>query len=201
MDQVKKLWGENTPLTRELHLSKKDEKVVWQDFLAGDQAAISYIYRNYARNLYNYGRQYTKHEIVMDCIQDLFYDLIRLRKNLKSVNSLKAYLYASLRRKIFRQTQKLKNEIEQSLSEEQNSFKIAQLADDSQLHEQLDRDNKKILEAACNKLPPRQREIILLYFFEEMSYQDISQVMNFGDVTSARTLVHRAITSLRKKLI
>lgn len=200
MNQAEKLWVDNSREASELHLSKKDEKIVWQEFLNGDQTAISYIYRNYAQSLYNFGRQYNKHEVVLDCIQDLFYDLIRMRKNLKSVNSLKAYLFASLRRKIFRQMQKTKNEIDQSQVEETTSFRIAHLMDNSQINEQLDKENKKIIEEACNQLPARQREIILLYFFEEMSYQDISEVMNFGDVTSARTLVHRAITSLRKKM-
>jgi len=201
MNQAEKLWVENTPEAREFHLSKKDEKVVWQEFLDGDPTAISYIYRNYTRSLYNYGRQYNKHEIVLDCIQDLFYDLIRMRKNLKTVTSLKAYLFASLRRKIFRQAQKTKNEIDQSLVEESSSFRIAELADNSPIKAQLEQENKNIIKEACNKLPARQREIILLYFFEEMSYQDISQVMNFGDVTSARTLVHRALTTLRKSLL
>ena len=186
--------------TTHIILQNKDEQAVWDRFLKGDKAALSYIYRTWARPLYNFGRQFSKHEVVQDCIQDLFYDLIRARHKLGQCTSVRAYLYASLRRKILRATQKLRHEVDQGQNEAETAFRIAFVPEKTGFaHEELV-VQKEQLQQACNQLPPRQREIILLYYFEEFSYQEIMQIMEFDKVSSARTLVYRALNSLRKQL-
>ena len=74
-------------------LKTKDEAGIWNDFLSGDDSALSYIYRCYANSLFNYGKQFADTEVVQDCIQDLFYDLIKSRKKLAKGVSIKAYLF------------------------------------------------------------------------------------------------------------
>ena len=64
------------------------------------------------------------------------------------------------------------------------------------INEQFSRDQKELIKRYLNQLPPFQREALLLYFYEGMSYQQIADVMQTGKVKSARALVYRAISSL-----
>ena len=49
------------------------------------------------------------------------------------------------------------------------------------------------------KLSARQRETVYLKFFEELSYEDICEVMELN-YQSARNLIARALTELRQIL-
>ena len=59
----------------------KNESEIWEQFRNGSEQAIIFVYRTYSNKLFNYGCQFTaKREIVEDCIQDLFIDLINRKK-------------------------------------------------------------------------------------------------------------------------
>lgn len=190
----------NEKLNTQFYIHNRDEKLVWDEFIQGDSTALSYIYRHYVDKLFNYGRQFASEQIVLDSIQDLFYDLIKSRENLSACNSVKAYLYASLRRKILRTKSKLKNEVDQSKIESETSFRIALVPDSKSIFDSKFSDQANIIQKACNSLPLRQREAILLYYFEELSYKEIISIMHLKNVSSARMLVHRALRSLRSLL-
>ena len=57
--------------------------------------------------------------------------------------------------------------------------------------------NKSKLNTAINKLPKRQREAIYYFFYENFSYQEIASLMGMSKVKSARSLIYKAIDSLR----
>jgi RNA polymerase sigma factor (sigma-70 family) len=177
---------------------KLDEKTVWDEFLKGSNLALSALYKLYVRKLYSYGSQFASGVIVLDCIQDLFYDLIRNREKLSPCNSVVAYLYASLRRKIFRTVQKLQKEVAQSKLINDDGFQIDLLQNDADELDMHLAEKIRMIGEMCNLLPLRQREIILLYYFEELSYEEIMEIMNIPKVSSARILVYRALQSLRE---
>ena len=57
--------------------------------------------------LFFYGRRITKDEdFLLDTIQDLFYELIRSKKNLGKTDNIRLYLLKSFRRKLIRELQK-----------------------------------------------------------------------------------------------
>ena len=61
---------------------------------------------------------------------------------------------------------------------------------------QFTADVNGILQDALNRLPEKQREAIILYFYENMSYHQISEIMQMTKVKSARALIYRALDSL-----
>ena len=50
-----------------------------------------------------------------------------------------------------------------------------------------------------NALPPSQREVIFLYFYQGLGYAEIADIMNVK-VATARTLTYRALENLEKEL-
>jgi len=60
-------------------------------------------------------------------------------------------------------------------------------------------DQRQVLEVALRKLPSAQRVPLVLYHFEEMSYEDIAAQMKIS-LAKVKTDIFRARESLRKKL-
>lgn len=62
------------------------------------------------------------------------------------------------------------------------------------------KERKQMLDAAINSLPENQRTAFILSKYEEMSYRQISEVMNLS-LSSIESLLQRAKQNLQKKLI
>ncbi|MCC5929193.1 MAG: sigma-70 family RNA polymerase sigma factor [Cyclobacteriaceae bacterium] len=174
-----------------------DPVEIWDALLKGDEAALASLYSIYVEKLYVYGFQITKDEaLVQDAIQDVFIELLEKRQKLGKARSPKHYLIASLRRKILRQISKNKSTVSAEVLNEHDGFKISMKSETVMINQGLTEDQKLILVEACNRLPFRQREIINLYFFEEMSYAEITEIMGFEHIKSTRTLLYRSLQSM-----
>ena len=180
----------------EVEKSEIDEHEIWERFKRGDDKSLVRIYKTYSKSLYNYGCQFTSRtDFVKDCIQELFYSLIQKREKLTVTKSIKAYLFISIRNNILRG---LKKEELVSLNEE--GFNIQFQMAVVPFNIRLEDDEIEIINSKLNELPPNQKEIVLLYFYEGLSYSEISSIMNIK-VKSARALLYRALSSLQKNLV
>ncbi len=180
----------------------KPEEEIWVDFKEGSDAALSYIYRRYADQLFNYGCQIVGDEqFVQDCIQDLFIDLIRNRNNLADVHSIKAYLFVSLKRKLLRKIAKERiNRAEEISGQNEGGFEIICSQESSMITDHLAAERERLIHMACQRLTRKQRESILLYFYEGFSYKEIAEIMGMGKVKSARVMLYRSLAILQSSL-
>lgn len=172
---------------------------LWELF-KGDTKAFNHVYSRYFPILYHYGHQFTKdHELVKDVIQDLFIYLKEKSKNLGRTTSIKFYLYKAYRRRIRRYLNKSKRG---SLGGDYGNggFEVALPHESHIINSAVNEELKANLELAFDVLSPRQREIIMYYFFEGFSYQQIGSIMGFARVQYARILMSRSIARLRKEL-
>lgn len=177
------------------------EGQVWLDFLRGSDVALGDIYRTYSHRLYNYGRQITRDEsLVLDAVQDVFLELIKSREKLGVAVSVKFYLYASFRRCLLRQIKrKGKVLLHEDINDE--GFQIAVDSHHLIAEHVFPSDQKKIIEEMCNKLPPTQREALVLYYFEQMSYKEVAEVMHLSQIKAARNRIYRALDTLARLLL
>lgn len=85
-------------------LSDDSDSELWQKFREGSEDAYASIYEKFSPVLFSYGYRLSQDEdLVKDCIQDLFVNLWLSRRKLGATDSIKFYLFRSLRREIFRQ--------------------------------------------------------------------------------------------------
>lgn len=88
-----------------------DERVVWSKFLSGDRDAFTHIYDVYVNALFNYGIKIAPDSaLVQDCIHDLFVNLWHNKGKMGETDSIKFYLYKSLKRKLIRELEKRKKQ-------------------------------------------------------------------------------------------
>lgn len=170
------------------------DEEIWKRFIQGDELAFAHIYRLNVNPLLNFGRQFTNdHELVKDVIQDLF---VRLRHpgTTRKVAKIKSFLFKCFYRDLIK---KLNGEKMFNETSFQESFAIAMSPEHSLIHEQLDRLKANHLCESLNKLSVRQRQALLLFYYEDFSYKEIAAILDLKSVKSARKLVYRAIDKLR----
>ena len=175
----------------------QDESYIkWKLFLEGDDQAYSWIYTHYIQVLYNYGLQITPDsEIVKDCIQDVFVKIYKAKKKLTVPQNPKVYLMIALKNNIYNtfNQERLQKNYAFSLyqTEEQLTVKN-EFIDQEARHEEMN-NIKRMMKI----LPPRQREVIYYRFIEELSYDDICQIMGLN-YQSAYNLLQRSLQKIRE---
>jgi len=169
----------------------------WEAMIRGDENAFAKLYELYFKLLYNYGMKIcSERSRVEDCIHDLFVDLWRYRANLASTTSVRFYLYRSLRRKL------VKDKENAIWLYDDASFvdEVLLLSTQSQEHDIIESESKDLktarLQKLLNDLSPRQFEALVLYFYDEFTYDEIAVILNVNE-QSARNLVQRGLVQLR----
>jgi len=177
---------------------KKPDNELWKDFRQGSMDAFSEIYTLHIQALNNYGRKLSKNQkLVEDCIQDLFIDIWKSKENLSDTNSIKYYLFKSLRRKIVREGQVSQNIILEI--EENYFFELCDSPEALIINQQSEDIQSLKLNEALHKLTKRQREAIYLKFYQDLSFQEVSSVMSLG-MKSTYNLISKSVEELRRHL-
>jgi RNA polymerase sigma factor (sigma-70 family) len=84
-----------------------DNTLLWQNFKEGDEKAFNFLLQEYYSVLLIYGiRLVADKNTVKDILHDFFIDLWSKREGLGDVKNLKAYLFISFRRRLFREKEK-----------------------------------------------------------------------------------------------
>ncbi len=172
------------------------DTLLWNDFIKGSNDAYRHIYSSYVQSLFKYGCHFTHDEaLVKDCIQDVFVDLSKYKTSLGSTNNIKLYLFKSLKRKIIKSLSK--GDIYSIIDTENIPFLYTVSSEDEMVENEQDQQSYLQLDKAMATLSPRQKEAIYLRFVSNLSYEEISKVMQMN-YQSARNLVFRGIEKLRQ---
>lgn len=183
------------------HFENPNESVWWERFKKGDKNAFDYIYYTYRQQLYNYGCHLCSDEgLVRDCIHDLFITLISNKARLGQTDSIKFYLLKAFKRRLLKSLQKRGNAKKREGIFSDENFRVCISDESVSFNNVIPGEIKTVIQQAVNKLPASQREAVILFYYEGLSYREIKDLMNLGNVKSARTLIYRAVASLTKKL-
>ena len=168
----------------------------WNAFKQGDWDAFTALYGEFYELLNNYGRKFTQDaDLIQDVVHDLFVRLWTTRARLGNPVSVKNYLYKALRSTLFRKIQSLSKFVELDNESGEGGFSVNFTPDPSLRQEEL--ELRKQVIALVNTLPARQQEIIFLRFYEGMSYEEISAIMDIN-MSSTYKLLYKALDNLQK---
>lgn len=174
-----------------------DDAQLWKDFTSGDEGAFIVLYKKYANVLYGYGCRFSSdQELVKDCLQDFFVYLREKRSGLGQTSSIKLYLFKAFKRRILDYIRKKSKE-----REKRNTLMFDELPQDK-FYETLyfhQQEEGKILNLnrALKDLSPKEREAIYYFYYQGLTYEEISELLDFSHVSSARRLIYRSLSKMR----
>lgn len=179
---------------------KKDDielNELWGGVRSGKKEALEHLYALFYRQLYFYGLKIVPREaLIKDSIQELFLTLWEKRFSIAKAHSVKAYLYQSFRRLIFRKLQREKNRQQRNWdyvdSYEQTPKNIEELI----LKLELKKEEKSKLNRCLSILSDRQKEAIQLKYENGFSNDEIALLMNINK-QSVYNHISQAISKLQ----
>lgn len=174
----------------------KNYSLMWDSFISHDnREAFSLIYFDHYDLLFNFGLKHTSDkQIIEDAIQNTFGYFLKVRKKLGLVNNVPGYLFMSFRRQLLLDLKQKKTLFIEQLSE--NNFDYFSNPEQELSDEEDENQLRRVVKECIEKLPAKQQEIIYLKFECDLSYEDISGMLDIT-VESCHKSVYRSIKSIR----
>jgi RNA polymerase sigma factor (sigma-70 family) len=175
-----------------------DDHLLWQSFKKGEREAFEAILNQYYPILLNYGIRFCQDkEFVKDSVHDLFVGIWNRRENLGDVVSVKSYLMQALRKNIIRESGRLKWFKEADIISDEYNFEVEFNIETYLISREIENESLQKLQLELSKLTKRQREAIFLRFNQDLSYEEIANIMTIN-YRSAVNLIHEAIKTIRQ---
>lgn len=169
----------------------------WKNFREGDFSSLGILFEKHYLELFYYGNKIVAlPELVKDTIQDLFIDVWERRNKMAVVENIKAYLIISLRRELIHRMEKARKE---NLGSQPLSLQFMFSPEDFVISSEQNEEHTQLLARSLEGLTERQREAILLRFYHNLEFQEISEVLEMN-VQSVRNLLFRALEKIRKDM-
>lgn len=136
-----------------------------------------------------------------DISQQVFLRIWRNAKRYRPDAKFTTYLFTITRNLVFNETRRRGRKKEVSADErEENTHQLIEDSPDRQPDsELLQSELQMAVDAAISKLPDTQRMAVVLRRYEQLSYEEIAEVLKLS-VSAVKSLLFRARTSLRETL-
>lgn len=183
---------------------KTDEEIIFL-YKNGEPEAFKVLINRYASPLYNFTARLTNKNDAPDIVQEIF---IKAWKNIERFNPLKAsfktWIFTIARNTTTDFLRKKKNllfsNIKKDENEDINSFTENIPDDDLLPDEALQKlQDSQFLNKILEKLRPNYREVLVLHYQEEMTFEEIGEILG-KPLNTVKSQHRRAIMELRKIL-
>lgn len=180
-----------------------DEKELIKSLKYGDHDAFKQLFEQYQHYIYNICyRMIGIQEEAEDTTQEVFIKIYHAIGKFRGDAKLSSWIYriavnTCLKRE---RRKKLENWIPLEFLF-QNREKFHPVVSEETPHQQIEiSETEQIVQQAINQLPARQRTALVLHRYENLSYQEIAQVMEIS-LSAVESLLHRAKDKLTEKLL
>lgn len=178
----------------------REDVLLWDSLRKGNDIAFSTLYKKYVQSLFNYGMHiHPNRDLIKDCIQELFIKFWeKKRESLGSIEKVSFYLFRSFKNLLFHKIEisSKKSSLTQDLIDQmapelpvENFYINSEMVDQRIIR----------LKQAVLLLTDRQREVILLRFFQGFEAEEIAEIMNLS-IPGVHNLLSLTIKSLREKI-
>lgn len=184
----------------------ENEASLWKAFQQGDIQAFEVIYQTHISALLTYGKHLCRdHDQVSDVVQDVFVDIWTRRATLRSLHTIRYYLFRIMRNKLARLRQDSVLFIDDQQIPPSNDL-LTQSIEVLITQQETTQHQIAQLKQAINRLPDRQHEAIMLAFYHNLGNDEIADLMGINHqsvinhlnraLASLRTVVHKAFLLL-----
>lgn len=170
-----------------------------------DSEAFKSVVNQYQRMVLNCTFKFLRNrESAEDLTQEVFVEVFESINSFRADSKLSTWIYRIAVTKSLNQLKSMKRKkrfavLISLFGKDEMEGQIPAPEDKNQQKELENKDRAQVLSWALEKLPENQRIAFTLSKYEEMSYEEISLILNTS-ITSVESLIHRAKTNLKKKL-
>jgi len=164
---------------------------------AGDEEAFLQLYQRHRVPMFRFAfRMLGTTDQAEDVTHDCFLSLIRDSNGFDpDRGSLRTYLYAAVRNLALKRFRHLENEVGGKMLEEKAACGLTEEPLRHLLAEELSGEVRQ----AISRMSPLQREVVLLFEYEEQSLIEIASIVG-ADVGTVKSRLFRGRESLRREL-
>ncbi len=183
----------------EITTTEFDEHELIQQTAIGNEHAYAQLVTHFSPPVFRFlCRMLNNHDDAEDITQDTFFELYKNRAKLRTNVNILPYLFTIARRKAisllrWRKVRRVLVPIDQAC--ESHVVSSNPIPRDTTHTANVE----KTVNRAIGQLPPAKRAVLILRFFEEMTYQEIAKVMNKPEGT-VKSIAFRAEKELRQHL-
>jgi RNA polymerase sigma-70 factor (ECF subfamily) len=171
------------------------------EFQKGDESSFEKLVEKYQQSVFNFVYRFMGgREDAEDITQEIFIRVYSARESYKPKAKFTTWLYTICRNTCIKALNKKKIETlpilhENALSEEQAGISGMSSPEKAALQN----ERAQIVKKAIDALPGTQRMALILRTYEDLSYEEISQVMKCSE-KAVKSLLYRAKDNLKEKL-
>ena len=172
----------------------EEDKKLYMKFLNGDNESFELIMNKYMEKIIYFTYKFVNRiDVAEDLAQDVFVYILMNKEKYDSKYSLKTYLYIIAKSKSLNYVKK-QNRISY-LQDNEYIFTEQEIEDVI-----FDKEQAQKLKIAIDHLPEPQNQVIYLADIEELSYQEISSILDMS-LSKVKTLIHRGRKKLKEILM
>lgn len=178
---------------------ENDDEYLIREYLKGNQEAFKSLVDRYTPSIYNFSIRFVGLDYAKDIVQDIF---IKVWKNIKKFNnnkaSFKTWILTITRNAITDYLRKKKSITFSSLDNEKESYESS-IEDDVILPNEalIKLEDKELLNNLLDNMPAHYREVLIFYYQEEMTFNEIGQLLG-KPLNTVKSYHHRALVILRE---
>lgn len=169
----------------------------------GDQNAFRQLFEQYQHLVFNISyRMSGNREEAEDTTQDVFIKIFHAIGKFRGDSKLSSWIYRIAVNTCLKRSRRKKRDnwisLEFLFQEKEQLFP---LSPNPSPHRQIEiAEKEQIVQKAIQSLPERQKTALILFRYENLSYEEIAAVMKIS-LSAVESLLHRAKENLAQKLI
>ncbi|MFA6601540.1 MAG: RNA polymerase sigma factor [Candidatus Paceibacterota bacterium] len=168
-----------------------------------DNLAFQELANRYIKAIFNFSRQYMKNkEDAEDTTQETFYKAWKNIRQYQQGKAFRPWLYAIARNTSLDSIKKKKALVFSAIQDNENDLAFEEtLRDLEPLPDSLfeNKTNLEALTKALESLHPDQANILILHYRDELTFQEIAEVIG-SPMNTVKSWHHRALIKLRRIL-
>src|SRR5690606_17849810 len=172
-----------------------EDAELWKMVANGNREVFAEIYTRYSKELYKYGHKFTQDiDLIEDVIQDVYVHIWECRENLIIQKSIKFYLFSAFRRELIKRIKHSRRN--QSLEDYPTDVSWQESFQEILVENQITLESSQKITSALDNLSLRQKEAIFLRYIQELSYDEISELMRI-QVPSLYNLIFKGLKAMK----